>query len=57
MSLPYQIEKTIPEGEVLEGGKRSGNIQQCAFSPVHTNTHTHAYTYTNTLERHGAVVS
>lgn len=55
MSLAYQIEETVPEGEVLEGGKRRGNIQQCAFSPVHTNTHT--YTYTNTLERHGAVVS
>lgn len=55
MSLPYQMEKTIPEGEVLEGGERRGNIQQCAFSPVHANTHT--YTDTNTLERHGAVVS
>lgn len=55
MSLPYQIEETIPEGGVLEGGKRSGNIQQHAFSPVHTGTPT--YTYTNAPGRHGAVVS
>lgn len=41
MSLPYQIEETIPEGEVLEGGKGRGNIQQCAFSPQHTHTHTY----------------
>lgn len=40
MSLPYQIEETIPEGEVLEGGKRRGNIQQCAFSPLRTHTPT-----------------
>lgn len=40
MSLPYQIEETIPEGEVLEGAKRRGNIQQCAFSPLRTHTPT-----------------
>lgn len=44
MSLPYQIGKMIPEGELLEGGKRRGNIQQCAFSPARTHTHTHTPT-------------
>ncbi len=57
MSLPYQIEETIPEGEVLEGGKKRGSIQQCAFPPMHTWTQTPTYAYTNTPERHGAVDS
>lgn len=33
MSPPYQVEKMIPEGVVLEvGRKKEGNIQQYAFS-------------------------
>lgn len=37
------MEETIPEGEVLEGGKGSGNIQQCAFPRTHTH-HRRKYT-------------
>lgn len=57
MSLPYQIEETLPEGGLLEGGRRKGE-------EIHNNMHfhrrAHARRRTQTQMhrgRRGAVVS
>lgn len=45
MSLPYQIEETLPEGGLLEGGRRKGE-------EIHNNMHFHrrAQAHTHAVE-------
>lgn len=42
MSLPYQIEETIPEGEVLQGGEEERKYTtMCIFTSAHKHTGIH----------------
>lgn len=52
MSLPYQVEKMIPEEVVLEVGRKKGYIQQYAFFFLLTNSaHAHQYTLAQMYRR------